>query len=356
MKDDTIDVRPDEEFDEDRLYDYLKGKLDNIKPIMTVKQFGGGAANLTYNLIFTDDKTDYEYVLRRPPLGPLAKSAHDMGREYKVLSVLHKEFPYAPKAFLYCDDPEIIGAPFFIMERKKGVVIRNNFPEQYKTIPDIGKKISEAMVDRLVELHKVDYSKIGLKDLGKPEGFIERQVHGWYKRWNNAKHKDILEMDKIYEWLGINIPKTDSYAIIHNDYKLDNIMFDDKDLLTIVSIFDWDMCTLGDPFSDLGSLLAYWYDAKSDPDYFKSISTMPTDPDLDFMSRDELIERYAKKSGKSVKNIDFYHVLGLFRLAVIIAQIYIRFVRGQTKDKRFEGLGKLIPYITTSAMEIIKKA
>lgn len=319
---------------------------------LEVRQFGGGAANLTYELNFGDK---YEYVLRRPPLGPVAKSAHDMGREYKVLSVLQKSYKYCPQAYLYCDDINIIGAPFFVMERKHGTVIRNNFPKEYEHIPNIGKIISEAMVDRLVELHAVNYKEIGLEDLGRPEGFIERQVNGWYKRWNKAKHKEFSEMDALYNWLSMNMPETSTYSIIHNDYKLDNIMLDKYDPSKIISIFDWDMCTIGDPFSDLGALLAYWYDAKNDPEYMKAFATMPINPKINFMSRAELIQRYADKSGKFTSNINFYHVLGLFRLVVIIAQIYIRYIKGQTKDKRFEGFGALIPYMIKLANELINK-
>ncbi len=346
-KPDVIDVRPDEKFDEKALVAFIKGKLPGSELPLTVRQFGGGAANLTYDLHFGDT---YEYVLRRPPLGPVAKSAHDMGREYKVLSVLHKAFPFAPSAFLYSDDQSIIGSSFFIMERKKGIVIRKHIPEQFLNKSDLGKKLSEEMVDRLVEFHNVDYKSLGLEGLGKPEGFIERQVEGWYNRWNKAKHEELKVMDDLYEWLRTNIPASEQPTLIHNDYKLDNIMLDNN-LEHIVAIFDWDMCTLGDPFSDLGALLAYWYDAKHDPPYMKAITTMPSEG-IEFATRKELIKRYEEKSGRSVHNIAFYHTLGLFRLVVIIAQIYIRYVRGQTKDQRFASLGQMIPLIAQSAMDV----
>ena len=298
----------------------------------------------------------YEYVLRRPPLGPVAKSAHDMSREFKVLSVLYKTFNQSPQAYLFCDDESIIGAPFFIMERKKGIVIRHMFPEEYKKDPDIGKKISIAMVETLAKLHTVKYKEIGLEDLGKPEGFIERQVHGWYRRWNNAKHKDFPEMDEIHKWLADNLPQTSTHSIIHNDFKLDNIMLDKEDPSKIVSVFDWDMCTLGDPFSDVGALLAYWYDARNDPPYMKHIATMPIDPDLNFLTREELVKIYQKHTGFSTSNINFYHVLGLFRLVVIIAQIYIRYVKGQTKDDRFKGFSELIPLLIKRTTDIMSSS
>jgi aminoglycoside phosphotransferase (APT) family kinase protein len=344
---DVIDVRPDEKFNEQALTSFIKGKFEGSNLPLAVKQFGGGAANLTYNLLLGDS---YEYVLRRPPLGPVAKSAHDMGREYKVLSVLHKSFPYAPRALLYSDDPAIIGSSFFIMERKRGLVIRKHIPKQFHNDPEVGRRLSEEMVDRLVDFHNVNYHELDLDDLGKPEGFIERQVEGWYGRWQKAKHEDFKVMDDLYNWLRDHIPTSSETTLLHNDYKLDNCMFDNS-LKKMVAIFDWDMATIGDPFSDLGALLAYWYDAKHDPPYMKAISTMPTEG-IEFLTRKELLDRYQSKSGRSVHNISFYHTMGLFRLVVIIAQIYIRYVRGQTKDQRFAGLGQMIPLIAQSAMDV----
>lgn len=351
MVDDTIDVRRDETFDYDKLAKYLQGKLpgtDNIEKLQ-VKQFGGGVANLTY-LIKYDD---FEYVLRRPPLGKITKSSHDMGREHNVLSVLYKSFSKVPQSYLYCDDTSIIGAPFFIMERKQGIVIRKKFPSQYHDQQDAAREMSEALIDALVDLHQVDYKDLGLSKLGKPEGFISRQVEGWYKRWNGAKIEDNQLMDATYQWLRENIPQVSRFSLLHNDYKLDNMMFNPEDPSDIVSIFDWDMCTLGDSFSDLGALLAYWTEI-TDPIHFKAIAMMPTG-DHGFLTREELVKRYEEKSGLKIKNINFYHALGLFRLVVIVAQIYIRFVHKQTEDTRFEELGKLIPLIIRAAHDITKK-
>ncbi len=348
MKDDTIPVRDDERFDEKRLISYLFDKLPGVDDTkkMRVRQFGGGAANLTYLLDFGD----IEYVLRKPPLGKVARSSHDMSREYKVLSVLHQTFPFAPKAYHYCDDAGIVGAPFFIMDRKKGIVIRNQYPTEYREDPNSAKLISESLVDALVDFHGINYKNIGLNDLGKPEGFIDRQIEGWFKRWDTAKLEDNPQMNEIYQWLKANIPQSTDYTLIHNDYKLDNVMFDFQNPNKMVAIFDWDMCTLGDPLSDLGALLTYWSET-SDPEYLKQIAMMPTD-DIGFMTRSELVRRYTQKSGRSTENINFYHALGLFRLVVIIAQIYIRFVKKQTKDERFAGLGQLIPFIIRAASDV----
>ena len=346
---DTIDVRPDEQFDEVRLAAYLRGQLPGSENPLTVRQFGGGAANLTYLL----DYGSHEYVLRRPPLGPVAKSAHDMAREYKVLSVLHQALPVAPRAFLYGDDPALIGADFFVMERRKGVVVRRKLPPPFAHLPDAPRRMSEAMVDALAELHAVDFAALGLGDLGKPEGFIERQVEGWYKRWHAAKEADLPDMDHIYHWLKANLPSSTDVTLVHNDYKLDNVMLAEHDPGRLVAIFDWDMCTLGDPLSDLGALLCYWTEP-SDAPYFQQMAMMPTG-DLGFLTRRELVERYAAKSGRSVHNINFYHTLGLFRLVVIIAQIYIRYVRGQTQDARFAAFGPMIPLMAKAAVEVMRE-
>jgi aminoglycoside phosphotransferase (APT) family kinase protein len=326
---------------------YLRGQLPGSENPLTVRQFGGGAANLTYLLDFGS----HEYVLRRPPLGPVAQSAHDMAREYKVLSVLHQALPVAPRAFLYCDDPDLIGADFFVMERRKGVVVRRNIPSQFADMPDAPRRMSEAMVDALAELHAVDFAALGLGDLGKPEGFIERQVEGWYKRWHAAKEADLADMDRIYQWLKANLPSSTAVSLVHNDYKLDNVMLAEDDPGRLVAIFDWDMCTLGDPMSDLGALLCYWTEAMDAP-YFQQMAMMPTG-DLGFLTRRELVERYAAKSGRSVHNINFYHTLGLFRLVVIIAQIYIRYARGQTQDGRFAAFGPMIPLMAKAAVEVM---
>lgn len=351
--DDTISVRIDERFDEQRLAAYLYDKLPGADALLRVRQFGGGAANLTYLL----DYGTTEYVLRRPPLGPVARSAHDMGREYRVLSVLHQAYPYAPQAFLYCDDETIIGAPFFIMKRKRGVVVRRSLPAMFAAIGDAPRQMSEALVDALVKLHAVDYQAVGLGGLGRPQGFVNRQIEGWYRRWQAATagtpNEELPEMERTYHWLRENQPTTADDTLVHNDFKLDNVMLAANDPRQVVAVFDWDMCTLGDPLCDLGALLAYWSEP-DDPPYFQAISMMPTG-DLGFPSRAELAAWYAEKSGRSIHNLHFYHALGLYRLAVIIAQIYIRYLRGQTQDGRFEAFGPMIPLTVRAAEEIANK-
>ena len=346
---DTIDVRPDERFDETKLAAYLHGKLPGSTPPLTVRQFGGGAANLTYLLDYGSVNAA-QYVLRRPPLGPVAKSAHDMSREYKVLSVLHQAFPQAPQAFLYCDDPDIIGTNFFVMARQQGIVVRRSIPDVYAGFANAPRRMSEALVDTLAQFHAVDYEAIGLGDLGEPSGFITRQIEGWYKRWGNAQTHDLPEMDTVYQWLKENQPINTQFSLVHNDYKLDNVMFDPTDPGKLTAVFDWDMCTLGDPLNDLGAMLTYWTEP-TDPPYMQAAAMMPVG-NLGFMTRQELVDRYAEKSGRDVHNINFYHALGLFRLTVIIAQIYIRYQRGQTQDARFAAMEFMIPLLAKAALEI----
>ena len=346
---DTIDVRPDEDFDHDALASYLEDRLPGADAPMAVRQFGGGAANLTYLLDFGGA----EYVLRRPPLGPVAASAHDMQREYRVLSKLYKHFPPAPKAFLYCDDEDIIGAPFQVMERRRGRVIRTRMPEDWNDLDDAPQRMSRALVDALADFHAVDYEAIGLGDLGKPDGFIERQIDGWHRRWQAAKTADLEPMDGVYHWLKAHVPDDSDAALVHNDYKLDNLMLSADDPGDAVAVFDWDMCTLGDPLSDLGALLTYWAQP-DDPEPLRQMAMMPVD--ARFPTRDELVARYAAQSGRDVSNIHFYHALGLYRLTVIIAQIYIRYKRGQTEDARFAHLNQLVPVTAQAAYAIAQQA
>lgn len=342
----TIPMRPDEQLDMRRLGDYLTGKLTGSDQTLAVRQFGGGAANLTYLLDYGAE----QYVLRRPPLGPVAASAHDMGREYRVLSVLHQAYPYAPRAFLFCDDLSVIGAPFFVMERRQGVVVRRTMPEAYAAMPNAARRMSEALVDALAAFHAVDYDALGLGGLGKPAGFIDRQIEGWYRRWHAAKTADLPDMDAVYAWLKANQPANTRVSLVHNDYKLDNVMLAAGDPGRVVAVFDWDMCTLGDPLADLGALLTYWTEP-SDPRYLQATAMMPLG-EPGFLSRAELVARYAAKSGRAVEAIDFYHALGLFRLTVIIAQIYIRYARGQTQDSRFAAMEFMIPALARRAREL----
>ncbi len=340
----TIPVRDGEGFDLERVAGYLRGRLTGAGGPLRAEQFGGGKANLTYLLKFPDS----EYVLRRPPMGPVAPSAHDMSREYRVLSKLWRAFPLAPRAYLFCDDPEVLGAPFLIMERRRGLVVRRELPPQYAEIPGAGRRLSEALVAVLADLHAVDFQKLGLGELGEPGGFLGRQVEGWTRRWKATRLGNSPEMDRAASWLERNLPETRSFSLVHNDFKLDNVMFDPDDPGRPVAVFDWDMCTLGDPLSDLGALLAYW-SQPDDPPYLRHLRMMPN---RGFATRAEITQLYAKGTGCSTGSIGFYHALGLFRVAVIVAQIFGRYKRGQTRDSRFARFGELVPGLAKAACDV----
>jgi len=340
---DVIAVRPDEGFDEDRLLNWLREQgLPGTEGPMHVQQFGGGKANLTYLLRFDQ----HEYVMRRPPLGQLPRGAHDMAREHRALSRLHRSFPQAPEAYLFCDDHSVLGADFFIMAYRQGVVVRERIPDAFVGIEDAPQRMSHALVDTLAALHSVDVEQVGLTDLGRPEGFIERQIGGWYKRWQAAALAPSREMDAVHQWLQQHMPPPQRVSLVHNDYKLDNVMLASDDPGHVVAVFDWDMCTVGDPLSDLGALLTYWIQ-HDDVGAFQAMAMMPVD--ARFPTRAELVERYAQASGLDVSAAGFYHVLGLFRLVVILQQIFIRFHRGQTKDQRFARYGDLAQLIAQRA-------
>jgi aminoglycoside phosphotransferase (APT) family kinase protein len=238
---DVIDVRQDERIDVPKVEEFMRGKLPGADRPLSVRQFGGGAANLTYLL----DYGTHEYVLRRGPLGPVAATAHDMSREFRVLSVLYDVFPRAPRAYLYHEDPDVVGAPFLVMERKHGVVVRREMPKIFASVTNATQKMSEALIDSLAEFHAVDYEAIGLGELGNPEGFISRQIEGWYKRWGAAKHEEVPAMDHVYGWLKENQPEHQAFSLVHNDYKLDNAMLSPDDPGEIVAILDWDSALWG---------------------------------------------------------------------------------------------------------------
>ncbi len=338
-------VRPEARFDERRLAAFLRGKLPGTEHPLRVWQFTGGAANLTYLL----DYGTHQYVLRRSPPGPLPRGGHDMRREYTVLSRLWQAYPLAPRAFLFCDDPEIVGTPFFVMERRQGVVVRTKLPEVFQRHSDAPRQMALALVDALADLHAVDFQAIGLEQLGQPEGFLDRQIEGWWKRWEAARTIELPDLAAVYAWLQQNRPVHPQTSLVHNDYKLDNVMLDPADPGRIVAVFDWDMCTLGDPLSDLGALLAYWV-RPDDPPVFRALTTMPLD--TRFPTREELVARYAARCGYPLPDVRFYHVLGLYRVTVIVAQLYARFVRGLSRDPRYEALGQALPALARAARTV----
>lgn len=344
-----IDVRPDERFDERRLADHLQGRLPGAEGALEVRQFGGGHANLTYLLSFSDGSHTTEYVLRRPPLGPVAPGSHDMSREHAVLSQLWKSFPLAPRSFLLTTDEDVIGAPFFVMERRQGLVVRNEVPAEFGSGEDTSanRKLSEVIVDTLVQLHDVDPADCGLENLGRPEGFMRRQVDGWARRWHGAKIDDDARADELIAWLDASLPASGTPTLLHNDWRLDNMAVSPDDPSRCVAVYDWDMATRGDPLADLGTVLAVWYDGGEIP---ASLNPMPTTVP-GFMTRSEAALRYASQRNIDPDTIDYYVVFGSFKMAVILQQIFVRYHRGQTRDERFADMGDAAGHLLQLALD-----
>jgi aminoglycoside phosphotransferase (APT) family kinase protein len=341
---DTAPIRPDERFDEVRVAAYLRKELPDIvgdAPI-TFEQFPGGKANLTY----LARAGGTELVLRRPPLGPVAPGAHDMSREYRVLSVLHQAYPRAPRAHVLCEDPDVMGKPFFVMERRTGHVVRGAWPEGIGADDRFRRTVGENLVDALAELHLVDHEALGLSDLGRPDGFVGRQVAGWADRWNRAKDHEVPAMDEAARRLAAAVPEPQAATLLHNDFKLDNTMIDERG--AIVAVFDWDMSTTGDPLVDVGTTLAYWSGGG-----VASFAAADAVVLGDVIGPPDIVERYADATGFDLSGIDWYRALGLFRIAVIVQQIYIRWVRGQTRDDRFSRLGEIVPPMAAAAVDLL---
>jgi aminoglycoside phosphotransferase (APT) family kinase protein len=329
---DTIPVRKGEELNLSALETFLQENIESLPSApLEILQFSAGHSNLTYQL----KKGNWEAVLRRPPLGPVAPKAHDMEREYKILADLHAIFPVAPKPFLFSTNEIIVGSPFFLMERKNGLVIDTSFPDGIPITEDLCRHLSEVMVDRLVDLHAINYRQMGLAAISKPDGFMERQVHGWIGRYERAKTDEIDCLEHLKKWLVNHIPQKHESTIIHYDYKFNNAMFNES-LTEMVGLFDWEMTTVGDPLADLGVAMGYWNQRDDSELLNKGLGKAPITAVHDgFLTRNGFIELYAKKSGRDVANFHFYLAFAYFKLAVIGQQIYSRYKKGQTTDIRF---------------------
>ena len=344
---DTAPIRPEERFDEQRVAAYLREHMASAFGTGAIgfDQFPGGAANLTYRAVASDGS---EYVLRRAPLGQVAASGHDMAREYRVLSRLWRRFDLAPRAYHFCEDPEVMGKPFFVMERRHGQVVRKEWPPSLAQDRDRQHTVAVSLVESLADLHNIDPAEVDLQDLGRPEGFVSRQIEGWTRRWEAAATRDVPDMYAVGKRLADRIPDPARATIIHNDYKLDNTMVGDDGRL--VAVFDWDMTTLGDPLVDLGTLLAYW--AQPDDPTFLVFGERAVAIG-DVFPKSEVRNRYAARSGIDLSDITFYEGLALFRIAVIIEQIYARYVAGQTSDRRFARFEPIAPLLASAAAELL---
>jgi aminoglycoside phosphotransferase (APT) family kinase protein len=345
MNTDTISIRKGEELDNKAIEVFIRKNLPDLpKEPLSITQFSAGRSNLTYQLKIGD----WEAVLRRPPLGPVAPKAHDMEREFNIIKEIHPFFSAAPKPYLFADE-SVIGSPFFLMERKHGVLLDTDFPEGVEVTEDLCKGISETMVDRLVSLHNIDYKKTRLANMTKPEGFMERQVHGWIARYERAKTEDIPHVEELKHWMIDNLPTTHDSTIIHYDFKLNNSMFNEE-LTEMIGLFDWEMTTVGDPLADLGVAMGYWIE-QDDSDLLKrGMGKPPITTFQGFMTRGEFIQSYGKKSGRDVSNMGFYLTFAYFKLAVICQQIYYRYKKGQTQDERFAHLNLFVANLIQYAL------
>jgi aminoglycoside phosphotransferase (APT) family kinase protein len=352
---DTRAIRAGEELDAARLTEWLRQHLPacdipgldlSRAPIIT--QFPGGHSNLTYLVAFGG----IEIVLRRPPFGPVPPTAHDMAREFRWLSAMHRVFPLAPRPYTLCEDPGVIGAVFYTMERRTGIVVRSEEPNGLADNPAARRAVSEAMIDTLARLHGVDVVAQGLSGLGKPAGFVARQVRGWSDRWERARTTMRPEMDALSTWLAEHLPPDPVRpTVVHGDFKLDNVMLDPADLGRIVAVFDWEMSALGDPLVDLGILLAYW-SPTAPPEQRDALTTVTSRHG--YLTPSELVDRYAARSGRDVSNIRFYQIFALFKIAVVIQQIYYRWVKGQTTDPRFASFDARVSYLAQHAAELAR--
>jgi aminoglycoside phosphotransferase (APT) family kinase protein len=350
-------VRTSEQLDWDALASFARARLrevlgdsfDATTP-MTVEQFPGGHSNLTYLLRFGEQ----EFVMRRPPFGPVPPKAHDMAREYRILEAVHPVYKLAPRPFMLCEDPSVIGSTFYVMERRRGLVVRAEEPPELFDRPAERRRASLALIDALAGLHKVDIKAHGLDALGKPEGFVTRQVRGWNERWHGSQTSELPVMDALASWLIERLPpEAQRPTLVHGDFKLDNVMLDARDVGRLVGVFDWEMAAVGDPLIDLGILLAYWVHV-STAEQRDAVSTVTKREG--WYKRDEILERYGERTGLDLSRITFYEVFAVFKLAVVLQQIFYRYHRGQTDDPRFAHLDERVRWLADIATKLAEKS
>jgi aminoglycoside phosphotransferase (APT) family kinase protein len=346
---DTAPVRAGEELNLVALAEWLRGKIDGVGRGILVEQFPSGHSNLTYLLLINGR----EYVLRRGPLGPVAPKAHDMAREFRVLQMLDPHFPEAPAVFHLCEDTQVLGSVFFLMERRHGLVLRDEVPSQLAQLANYPHLVSEAFVDCLIRLHAIDISTTGLHALGKADGFLERQIAGWAVRWNRAKTDPIREMDLLIRWLVDHRPVSPAATLVHNDYKLDNVMLRLRGGVSVAAVLDWEMATIGDPLADVGLTLCYWAWAEAPQLRTRPVPALTSQPG--WYTRGQFVKHYAEQTGRDLSRIGYYEVLGIFKLAVILQQIYYRFRRGQTEDNRFRNFDERVKNLVALAASLMEK-
>lgn len=344
----TTPVRQGEALDWAGLDRHLKTVLPHLEGEPEVSQFAGGNSNLTYRLKYAND----DLVLRRPPFGTKAKTAHSMSREYRVMNALKPVFPSVPNTLYYTDDEAIIGSEFYVMQKVDGVLIRTRLPAEWNLTSSDTRRFCTCFWEKLIELHQVDFRKAGLGDFGKPSGYVERQVLGWNDRYERAITPDVDNFSTVRDWLAANMPADNiRHSILHGDYRIDNVILDRNDPCNILAVLDWEMCALGDPLMDLGSSLAYWIE-DDDPVELKHLLVQPSNaPGM--LTRREILDLYQHRTGLSTSNFTFYQVYGYWRLAVIVQQIYFRYFHGQTQDQRFKSFGTAVQHLGSHCRQLI---
>jgi aminoglycoside phosphotransferase (APT) family kinase protein len=343
-------VRPGEELDAERLRAYLTASIPGLPAgAVTVEQFPSGFSNLTYLLRIGDRPL----ILRRPPPGVAIATAHDMSREYRILSHLRPVYPKVPAPLRYCEDTSVLGTPFYVMERVEGVILRKGIPDEMVPGPALTARIAEELVDTLAELHAVDYEAAGLGELGRPAGYGVRQIEGWTKRYEKSKTVEVPSARKVSTWLRDSVPGAGGASLIHNDFKHDNVVLSPDDWSQIIGVLDWEMATLGDPLMDLGTSLAYWIQADDPPEVLSSRLSPTLWPGTP--ARVDIVERYARVSGRDLHDVVFYFAYGLFKVAVIVQQLHARYVSGRTHDPRYAGLDEAVQALCGLAWQSIQK-
>lgn len=343
-------IREGEELDIKVIDSFFKQHIEGLEGQPEMTQFPGGASNLTYQVSFGDRA----FILRRPPFGRIAKGAHDMLREARIMKALKPVYPYVPNILAICDDHDVMGCDFYVMEKLTGIIPRQNMPKELELSEEKTRKLCLSVVDKLIELHQVNIAGTELEKLGKGDGYVARQINGWSDRYVKAKTDDATDFEEVMQWLKANMPEDCGQVLIHNDFRFDNVVLNPDNPNEVIGVLDWEMATVGDPLMDLGNSLAYWVQADDDPQ-FQMMRRQPTHiPGM--LTRDEVVEYYLDKTGRKVESFVFYEVYGLFRLAVIIQQIYYRFYHGQTKDKRFAGFVHAAKYLEARCLAKIKAA
>lgn len=343
-----VAVREQEAFDVAAVDAWIKSKRPDIEGEPELTQFPGGASNWTYRLAYNNA----DLILRRPPAGTKAKSAHNMQREHDLQLMLKKHYTVVPNMLGYCEDTSLIGTDFYVMERVEGIIPRKNMPRDLELSEAQVRTLCTNMLDQLIALHKVNYIEAGLDAIGKGEGYIDRQVSGWNQRYSKAKTWNVPSGKKIMQWLEDNKPQQEMLCVTHNDFRFDNLVLNAEDPTEILAVLDWELATIGDPLVEIGNLLAYWVQADDDK-VAKATRRQPTHL-KGMLSREEVIDYYCEKMGLGKIDMTFYQVFGLFRLSVIAQQIYYRYYHKQTRNPAFKNFWFVVHYLHRRCRKLMR--